>query len=122
MINDVKSRILEFVNYKNISRRQFLITCGFSESYFNNISKGLSYDAIDKIKNAYPELRMPWLVLGDGDMLSSSSLSHPLDPNKEQEYKSIIKDLEAEINQLKGENRILREQIGLGERKDSKSA
>lgn len=118
-MNDVKIRITEFVKYKNISRRQFLITCGFSESYFNNISKGISYEAIDKIKKTYPELCMSWLVLGEGDMLKSASSGTPLSDQKETEYKNTIRELEAEINQLKGENRILREQIGLGERKVS---
>ena len=34
----------------------------------------------------------------------------------------LIEELKAEINMLKGENRVLREQVGLGERKGSRSA
>ncbi|MFV0587404.1 hypothetical protein [Bacteroides reticulotermitis] len=120
-MNDVKNRISEFVKYKNVSRRQFLITCGFSESYFNNISKGISYEAIEKIKKAYPELNMPWLILGEGEMLKISSAEVQLSDEKEKEYKGTIKELETEIIALKAENKVLRELAGLGERKDSGS-
>ena len=74
-MGDIKSRIIEFINYIGISKRQFLLTCGFSESYLNNMSKGLSYEAIDKIKAAYPELSMPWMVLGEGNMLNSAPVN-----------------------------------------------
>ena len=40
---------------------------------------------------------------------------------KESSNSELVEELKAEINQLKGENRILREQIGLGERKESDS-
>ena len=52
-------------------------------------------------------------------MLKPASSGTPLSNQKETEYKNTIRELEAEINQLKGENRILREQVGLGERKVS---
>ena len=69
----LKERLIEFIDYKGISRRSFLLSCGFSESYLNNISKGISYEAIDKIKDKYPELSIPWLVLGEGKMLKSDN-------------------------------------------------
>lgn len=72
-MSDVKSRITQFVEHQKISRRQFLLSCGFSESYFHNMSRGLSYEAMDKIKDTYPDLSMPWLVLGEGSMLKSES-------------------------------------------------
>ena len=55
----LKERLIEFIDSKGMSRRSFLLSCGFSESYLNNISKGISYDAIEKIKSKYPELSMP---------------------------------------------------------------
>ncbi len=70
----LKERLIEFINYKEMSRRAFLLSCGFSESYLNNISKGISYDAIEKIKNKYPELSMPWLILGEGEMIKGESV------------------------------------------------
>lgn len=91
-----------------------------SESHFNNISKGVSYEAIEKIKNAYPELNMSWL-LGEGEMLKTASAEVLLSSDKEQEYKDAIKELETEIVALKAENKVLRELAGLGERRDSKS-
>ena len=70
----LKERLIEFIDSKGMSRRSFLLSCGFSESYLNNISKGISYDAIEKIKSKYPELSMPWLVLGEGEMLRESDM------------------------------------------------
>lgn len=68
----LKERLIEFIDYKGMSKRAFLLSCDFSESYLNNISKGISYEAIEKIKSKYPELSMPWLVLGEGEMLKKN--------------------------------------------------
>lgn len=93
-MGNIKNRIIEFVNYIGVSKRQFLLTCGFSESYLNNMSKGLSCEAINKIKTAYPELSMPWLVLGEGNMLNS----HPM--TKTSKLAEIINELGLTNSQL----------------------
>lgn len=73
-MSDLKERLKEFINYKNLSNRAFLLSCGFSESYLNNISKGISNEAIKKIKSVYPELSISWLTLGEGEMLTTESI------------------------------------------------
>lgn len=73
-MEQLKDRLIKFIEYKNMSKRQFLLSCGFSEGYLSSMSKGISYDAIDKIKEKYPELSMPWLVLGEGNMLRESDV------------------------------------------------
>lgn len=83
-------------------------------------AKSLGKDVILKILASIPDVDANWLLMGNGDMLKSTS-SETLPPVKEQEYKNTIKELETEIVSLKAENKVLRELAGLGERKDSKN-
>lgn len=74
-------------------------------------AKSISVDKTGEFLLLFTDLSAEWLLRGRGEMLNSSSSVDS----------SIIEELKAEINQLKGENRILREQAGLGERKESGS-
>ncbi len=116
-------RLLTFqqsVRDKIGGQNKFESYIGISSGYISNMKKkdgAITSDVMIKIKNKFPELNLEWLITGDGNMLKLSSSEIILDTGKEQKYKDTIKELEAELNQLKGENRILREQAGLGERK-----
>lgn len=81
-----------------------------------NEGSAITIETISSILEAYPSVSAEWLLTGKGEMLKSTSVVSYLSDEKETEYKDTIRNLEAEINQLKGENRILREQAGLGER------
>lgn len=115
----IKDRIVEYVAHINMSNRQFEIECSLSNGTINNIKDGISSPNLEKIFIQHPDLNLEWLISGNGNMLKPASSGTPLSNQKETEYKNTIRELEAEINQLKGENRILREQVGLGERKVS---
>lgn len=79
-MSDLKTRLKEFIEYKELSNRAFLLSCGFSESYLNNISKGISNEAIKKIESVYPELSISWLTLGEGEMIKSElTISHQIE-------------------------------------------
>lgn len=73
-------------------------------------------DVIYIILEKIPSVSAEWLMRGEGEMLRSSL------PDSIAENSSLVEELKAEINMLKGENRVLREQVGLGERKGSRSA
>lgn len=103
----LKDRLIEFIDFKGMSKRAFLLSCGFSESYLNNISKGISYESIDKIKSKYPELSMPWLVLGEGEMLVKEKNATEVNQIDIKKYVDVLE----ENRILQNENRELRIKI-----------
>lgn len=68
MEKSVSERLKEFIKSKRISVNKFESICGLSSSYVNNI-KTPSFEAIDKIKKAFPMLNENWLLNGEGDMI-----------------------------------------------------
>lgn len=69
----VKSRLIEFIDHKGMSRRSFSLGIGASSSFVNSISKGIGPEYIERIKEKFPELNISWLMTGDGQMLNGSA-------------------------------------------------
>ena len=66
------NRIVEFINHKGMSVRQFDISIGAANGYTlrmekNNASVGS--DVIERIVKTYPKLNLVWLITGKGSML-----------------------------------------------------
>lgn len=118
--NNIKERIIEFLAYLDIGQGKFEKNCGISNGTVNNIKDGVSSPNIYKIVKRYPELNLDWLITGEGEMLKQEKENHPILESKKliQELKEENKDLREENIWLKGQNSLLREQLGLGERKD----
>lgn len=68
---DIKNRFDAFIQYKGLSRRKFQAKIKVSNSYIQNISKGISNDILNRIAIQYPELNTDWLLNGVGKMLLS---------------------------------------------------
>lgn len=86
---------------------------GIGQKTVNNYMNGsrkVSYEFVEAIARTFGDINSEWLLTGEGEMIKSDSISG--------DSLSLIEELKAENNQLKGENRILREQAGLGERKE----
>lgn len=66
---NIKGRFLEFISYKQLSKRKFQESIGVSNSYIQNISNGIGAEVLQRIKASYPELNTDWLMTGEGDML-----------------------------------------------------
>lgn len=64
----VKDRLIIYIEYLRISIRAFEMKAGLSNGYVNNISKSISLDKLQKIKQKFPDLNLSWITLGDGDM------------------------------------------------------
>lgn len=113
---NINERLADLVNTKSNSKRDFALKVGIEQVTFNRYMNGRvpSYEALEAILIAFPDISAEWLLRGEGEMLKSS-----LSAQSDLSDSSLVEDLKAEINQLKGENRILREQLGLGERKDA---
>jgi hypothetical protein bfra3_16308 len=68
-----KDRILQFIDYKGISKNKFYIETGISNGILDKKS-GLSMDTIEKFYSTYPEINPEWLLTGQGPMLKSISV------------------------------------------------
>ena len=64
----MKQRILQFIDYKGISKNKFYIETGLSNGILDKNS-GFSMDTVEKIYYKYPEINLEWLVTGKGEML-----------------------------------------------------
>lgn len=70
-MSNIKDRVLQIAEYKNISKELFFKELGLSYANFKGIQKksALGSDAIDIILSKHNDISTEWLVLGKGDML-----------------------------------------------------
>lgn len=108
MEDSVKERLKSFLRSRNIKAVDFCKSIGVSSGFISGMRESIQPDKSKSIAINYPTLDIGWLLTGIGNMEKSESSDS-----------SLVEELKTEINMLKGENRVLREQIGLGERKDS---
>ena len=67
-----KDRILQFIDYKEISKNKFYIETGISNGILDKKS-GLSMDTVEKFYSTYPEINPEGLLTGKGPMLKEST-------------------------------------------------
>lgn len=97
----IKQRLIEFIEFKGISKNRFEVDCGLSPRYVSNISRSIGQDIIKKISLTYPELNIGWLLTGEGSMLKEeSSQNLKVLEDLEKIYKNKIESLEEKINML----------------------
>lgn len=67
----IKGRILEYIDYKNITKESFYKESGVTASNFKGkgIESELGGDKIAKILSLYDDLNAEWLLTGNGDMI-----------------------------------------------------
>lgn len=65
----VKERLLEYINYKQITNKTFEITANLSNGYVNNFDGNFRTKTLEKILTAYPDINRDWLLYGEGEML-----------------------------------------------------
>lgn len=141
MKNDVLQRIKQMYEINASSEREFANRIGVNPKTLNQQFKGersISLDSILAILSSFEDISAEWLLRGSGEMLKDTQ-SPPSAANSDTEpkfsttsamYETLIKDrdeqieeLKAEVNKLIGENNVMREQLGMKERKiSSKSA
>lgn len=128
---EIVQRILDLVNEKAKSTRDFALLIGIPErtiSTYLKTGRTPSLEAIDAILRTFPEISAEWLLRGQGSMFieQASPASNVIPAGMTGVYDAVIKgkderikELETEVNQLIGENNIMREQLGIGERRAS---
>jgi hypothetical protein len=73
----VKERLIEFIECKGISIREFERICEFPYTTVNNIKTSIQPDKLLSIDQYFPELNFKWLLIGRGDMLLSGNANNP---------------------------------------------
>lgn len=68
---DIKDRIIQFIEYKNISINAFEKSIGASKSYISN-TKSISAEVASNILRSYSDLNPGWLLTGEGSMLKEN--------------------------------------------------
>lgn len=71
----IKDRLIQFIDFKGITKRQFTQKIDVSHSYIDGL-KTMQSDKISKISEVYPELNINWLLLGKGEMLNVSEIKY----------------------------------------------
>lgn len=85
----LKSRLLEFIQYKGLTVQKFEQLVGLSNAAVSKMGDNTRKSTIDKISNQFPELNRSWLLTGEGTMLRT------IEPNAELvgiPHKAIIED------------------------------
>lgn len=104
MADETKTRILQFVEYKRISVREFCRRCGFSHAIFTTPSS-LGSDKLAKIIDKFPEFNVHWALTGIGEMLTTSNTTQPAaDTDKRyfellEKYSRLQEDYAAQLMQ-----------------------
>jgi SOS-response transcriptional repressor LexA len=72
MPENTKQRILQYLDNKQISKREFYLKTGLSNGFLDKVDN-IGSDKLEKIISAYGDLNLSWLVSGSGDMIVSES-------------------------------------------------
>lgn len=122
-MNDVsvKERIREILIQKESNPTKLSKAFSVNQKTLNNQINAdvqISLSTILLILEAFEDVSAEWLLRGKGAMLLSPDKG--LQPQQsENENNYLIDELKAELNQLKGENRILREMLNLKKSENS---
>lgn len=122
-ISPTKQNILQYLDYKGISKADFCRQTGFS--YENFKGKSLKSDiggaVLGKIITIYSDISPEWLLTGEGSMLKTDNPTEPSDApplNTENAalntLKGIIKEQALEIARLELEVENLKNRLNNG--------
>lgn len=76
-MNDLKQRLLQFIEFQGVSVREFSKKAGISPAQLSSkaLISAFSTDNLTKILTVYPNLSPDWLLTGSGSMLRSGGAS-----------------------------------------------
>lgn len=75
---NIRTRILQYLEYKTISRYQFYKKIGVSNGFLDK-DGAIGSDKCEKICYQYPDINLYWLILGVGPMLKDE-IKHNISP------------------------------------------
>jgi phage repressor protein C with HTH and peptisase S24 domain len=69
---NIRERIVQYIEYKGISKYKFYQETGFSNGFLDK-SGTVGAEKCEKISYQYPDLRLEWLITGEGEMLKNGN-------------------------------------------------
>lgn len=90
-----RKRLLQFVEYKNLTRQEFYDSVGFKRGILDADKRKSAVKDTDlaKILAIYPELDLYWLILGEGEMIRKI--------NEPQETIEVGKEVQTPCDEIK---------------------
>jgi hypothetical protein len=101
----ITNRILQIIEYKGISKRQFYIKTNLSNGFLDKV-KDIGVSKVENILNAFPEVNPIWLLTGQGEMLLSPNGSSRNSTCADVEY--LKKEIKYLNEKLKDKEEIIR--------------
>lgn len=112
MESTLRQRIEEFCKYKGITKQKFEKDCGLCNGYINSVKQSIGPDRLKAILGQYPEIRIEWLVLGDGPMLRGPEEGEHM--KFSTDYRNAVNDnerLRQDVIRLEAQVAVLKEVI-----------
>ncbi len=82
----IPQRVKEFLEFKELSQKQFCVATGYSENNLSNFLTGRTQtpriDLLEAIANHYPDISLHWILTGEESMLRGAP---PPPPEEEGE-------------------------------------
>lgn len=98
---NIKERILQIADYKNVKKGDFIESLGQSYNNYRGRSKESppSSEVIAEISTKHPDINLIWLLTGKGEMIQDKSSN----PNKEVEFYEKLLELKNKEIEVKDE-------------------
>lgn len=103
MFTNMKERIIKFLSVNNLTSTKFADVVGVQRSSISHILSGRnkpSFDFIEKMLIAYPDLNAQWLITGNGNMNINQTSLFNNDENP------IITSRESNIQEIKDNSEV----------------
>ena len=99
---DVKEKIIQYIEYKKVSKNSFEKSIGVSKSYLGN-TKSISADVLHKICIVYSDLSAEWLLRDQGSMIKTTSGMG----SEDNQNNSIDMEIKTLLDVIKRQNAII---------------
>lgn len=110
-------RLLQLIDYLNISVREFERKIGVTEGVISKSlarKTGLKAETLQKIAEIFPQITLEWLLLGEGEMLRTQRDGQPECSGSATEIellKEVIHNKDVIIEEMREKQQLLYEKI-----------
>lgn len=120
--SNIKSRIVEYIDYQGIPKGNFFKNIGMTPQSFRGdaINTAINSDALAKLLSIHKDINPYWLLFGEGDMIIEAS-DVPSSPLSNDEKDQQIKRLEVWLQDKEKIIRYLEERLERYEQKQPKA-